>query len=176
MHRAHLNNIFRIKSFFVFGWISAFLCFSFIQSIYHNCLFRTADKFWLSHGTEHDCRSILQRHHTGPLSPAYCRTYLNQIYLSIFIQYYPFHFLTLHHQYPVFPWVLSDYTSRNLDLSSPASFRDLSKPIGAVNDERLLFFRERFRDMPHSPGACYTCGYLAVIFLTETKGYVDIFG
>ena len=26
-------------------------------------------------------------------------------------------------QYPVFPWVIQDYTSPQLDLSSPASFR-----------------------------------------------------
>lgn len=30
-------------------------------------------------------------------------------------------------QYPVFPWILKDYTSENLDLQNPASFRDLSK-------------------------------------------------
>jgi hypothetical protein len=28
-------------------------------------------------------------------------------------------------QYPVLPWVLTDYTSRTLDLSSPRVFRDL---------------------------------------------------
>ena len=30
-------------------------------------------------------------------------------------------------QYPVFPWVLSDYSSRILDLDDPSSFRDLTK-------------------------------------------------
>lgn len=30
----------------------------------------------------------------------------------------------------VFPWVLADYTSDTLDLNDPASFRDLSKPVG----------------------------------------------
>ena len=33
-------------------------------------------------------------------------------------------------QYPVFPWVLADYTSEELDLSDPKTFRDLSKPMG----------------------------------------------
>ncbi len=51
-------------------------------------------------------------------------------------------------QWPVFPWVLADYTSAALDLSNPASFRDLSKPIGALNPTRLDMFRERFREMP----------------------------
>jgi factor associated with neutral sphingomyelinase activation len=48
----------------------------------------------------------------------------------------------------VFPWVLADYSSATLDLSSPASFRDLSKPVGALNPARLADFRRRFKDMP----------------------------
>jgi Beige/BEACH domain len=28
-------------------------------------------------------------------------------------------------QYPVFPWILADYASHNLDLTNPASFRNL---------------------------------------------------
>jgi hypothetical protein len=51
-------------------------------------------------------------------------------------------------QWPVFPWVLADYVSTELDLDSPASFRDLSKPVGALNPARLEVFRERFREMP----------------------------
>ena len=30
-------------------------------------------------------------------------------------------------QYPVFPWILADYTSSTLNLTDPAVFRDLSK-------------------------------------------------
>ena len=51
-------------------------------------------------------------------------------------------------QWPVFPWILADYTSQALDLNSPASFRDLSKPIGALNPQRLDSYRFRFREMP----------------------------
>jgi len=32
-------------------------------------------------------------------------------------------------QYPVFPWILSDYESSVLDLTNPASYRDLRKPV-----------------------------------------------
>lgn len=46
-------------------------------------------------------------------------------------------------QYPVFPWVLADYTSDELDLNNPASFRDLSKPMGAVNERRRKQFEDR---------------------------------
>lgn len=30
-------------------------------------------------------------------------------------------------QYPIFPWILSNYTSEKLDLSEASNFRDLSK-------------------------------------------------
>jgi factor associated with neutral sphingomyelinase activation len=51
-------------------------------------------------------------------------------------------------QYPVFPWVVADYTSEVLDLNDPASFRDLSKPIGALSDGRLKEFQQRYQTMP----------------------------
>ncbi|XP_019412873.1 PREDICTED: BEACH domain-containing protein C2-like isoform X2 [Lupinus angustifolius] len=47
-------------------------------------------------------------------------------------------------QYPVFPWILSDYSSKSLDISNPSSFRDLSKPVGALNPDRLKRFQERY--------------------------------
>jgi len=61
-------------------------------------------------------------------------------------------------RYPVFPWVLNDYTSSKLDwkLSSiddregircNSMFRDLTKPIGALNEERLDQFKERLKSM-----------------------------
>ncbi|KAK4989327.1 Beige protein-like 1 [Elasticomyces elasticus] len=48
-------------------------------------------------------------------------------------------------QYPVFPWVLADYTSKELDLTDPRSFRDLSKPMGCQNPARESEFRDRYR-------------------------------
>ncbi|KAL7592537.1 hypothetical protein Lser_V15G31721 [Lactuca serriola] len=47
-------------------------------------------------------------------------------------------------QYPVFPWILSDYKSTHLDLANPSSYRDLSKPVGALNDDRLKKIQERY--------------------------------
>jgi len=74
-------------------------------------------------------------------------------------------------QYPVFPWVLSDYTSSTLDLNDPGVFRDLSRPIGALNEARLARFRERYHEMACDPhpgsdppflyGTHYSCpGYV----------------
>uniref|UniRef100_A0A3B4Z7F4 Neutral sphingomyelinase activation associated factor n=1 Tax=Stegastes partitus TaxID=144197 RepID=A0A3B4Z7F4_9TELE len=51
-------------------------------------------------------------------------------------------------QYPVFPWVVADYSSAQLDMTNAASFRDLSKPVGALNKERLDRLLARYRGMP----------------------------
>jgi hypothetical protein len=48
-------------------------------------------------------------------------------------------------QYPVFPWVLADYTSEELDLENPRTFRDLTKPMGCQTFERESEFRERYK-------------------------------
>ena len=48
-------------------------------------------------------------------------------------------------QYPVFPWVLADYESDSLDLTVHSTFRDLSKPMGALSPARLEHAMERFR-------------------------------
>jgi hypothetical protein len=54
-------------------------------------------------------------------------------------------------QYPVFPWVLTNYESKELDLSQPSNYRDLSKPIGALNPSRREYFEERYESW-ESPG------------------------
>ncbi|XP_040922193.1 protein FAN [Toxotes jaculatrix] len=51
-------------------------------------------------------------------------------------------------QYPVFPWVIADYASSQLDMTNAATFRDLSKPVGALNRERLDRLLARYRGMP----------------------------
>ena len=63
-------------------------------------------------------------------------------------------------QYPVFPWVLSSYDTATLDLTNPANFRDLSKPIGALNPARLATFWKRYNDMPE-PKFLYGTHYSA---------------
>ncbi|KAE8280592.1 WD repeat- and FYVE domain-containing protein 4 [Larimichthys crocea] len=50
-------------------------------------------------------------------------------------------------QYPVFPWVLADYQSETLNLSNPATFRDLSKPMGAQTEKRRQMFLQRYEDV-----------------------------
>lgn len=40
-------------------------------------------------------------------------------------------------QYFIFPWVLNDFTSNELRLNDDKYYRNLEKPIGALNQERL---------------------------------------
>ena len=62
-------------------------------------------------------------------------------------------------QYPVFPWILREFgnddvegggggtgggPAASIDLNDPSVYRDLSKPIGALNPKRLAELRERF--------------------------------
>lgn len=47
-------------------------------------------------------------------------------------------------QYPIFPWILADYDSEELDLSDALTFREFSKPMGAQSPDRLQQFSKRF--------------------------------
>jgi hypothetical protein len=60
-------------------------------------------------------------------------------------------------QYPVFPWILIDYKSTHLDLegknffnTDPSIYRDLSKPIGAINPDRLKILLDRLKSFDDS--------------------------
>ena len=75
-------------------------------------------------------------------------------------------------QYPVFPWVLADYTSEELDLKNPASFRDLSKPMGAQHISRQAEFIERYKtfaDMGdhNAPAFHYGTHYSSAMIVTS---------
>lgn len=47
-------------------------------------------------------------------------------------------------QYPVFPWILKDYDSEELDLTNPETYRDLSLPITAQLPEKQQQMREKY--------------------------------
>ena len=44
----------------------------------------------------------------------------------------------------MFPWVLTNYEDAEIDLSSPHNYRDLGRPIGALNPSRREYFEERY--------------------------------
>ncbi len=84
-------------------------------------------------------------------------------------------------QYPVFPWVLADYTSEELDLANPRSFRDLSKPMGCQNPERQADFRDRYqtfaemgdeRSPPFHYGTHYSSAMIVTSYLIRVQPFV----
>ncbi|KAE8693827.1 early nodulin-55-2-like [Hibiscus syriacus] len=83
-------------------------------------------------------------------------------------------------QYPVFPWILSDYSSKSLDLSDPSAFRDLSKPVGALNPERLKKFQERYAsfDDPVIPkfhyGSHYSSAGTVLYYLVRVEPFTTL--
>jgi len=84
-------------------------------------------------------------------------------------------------QYPVFPWVISDYTSPTIDLADPRIYRDLSKPIGALNQSRLETLVERsaaFMD-PEIPNFLYGSHYsnsgIVLFYLVRTEPFTSLF-
>ena len=83
-------------------------------------------------------------------------------------------------QYPVFPWVLTDYSSASLDLNDPSIYRDLSKPIGALNDDRWEIFEDRFESFQdeHIPafhyGSHYSSAGIALHYLLRLEPFTTM--
>ncbi|KAE8685031.1 WD repeat and FYVE domain-containing protein 3-like isoform X2 [Hibiscus syriacus] len=74
-------------------------------------------------------------------------------------------------QYPVFPWVLANYESDNLDLSDPNTFRKLEKPMGCQTPEGEEEFKTRYEswDDPEVPkfhyGSHYSSAGIVLFYL-----------
>ncbi|CAH1776878.1 unnamed protein product [Owenia fusiformis] len=84
-------------------------------------------------------------------------------------------------QYPVFPWVIVNYESAELDLSLPSNFRDLSKPIGALNPSRKAFFDERYTSWendtipPFHYGTHYSTSAFTLNWLLRIEPFTSMF-
>lgn len=49
-------------------------------------------------------------------------------------------------QYPIMPWIISNYESEQLDLENEGNFRNLMRPVGALTQERSNFARQKFNE------------------------------
>lgn len=84
-------------------------------------------------------------------------------------------------QYPVFPWILKDYSSEILNLSNPNSFRDLSLPMGALTEARRQAAIERYQqsgmagDKPFHFGTHYSSSMITCSFLIRLEPFTDMF-
>lgn len=83
-------------------------------------------------------------------------------------------------QYPVFPWVLRDYVSKKLNLADPSVFRDLSKPIGAVNPQRLGEILEKVKQLkesgmyPYMYSSGFSCPLSVCLFMLRLEPFTSL--
>ncbi|XP_056252740.1 neurobeachin a isoform X1 [Seriola aureovittata] len=84
-------------------------------------------------------------------------------------------------QYPIFPWVLTNYDSEELDLTLPGNFRDLSKPIGALNPKRAAFYAERYETWdddstpPHHYTTLYSTAHSTLMWMLRIEPFTTFF-
>lgn len=85
-------------------------------------------------------------------------------------------------QYPVFPWVIADYTSKELDLNNPKTYRNFCKPMGAQHPERESQFNERYdlllglndsQQQPFHYGTHYSSAMIVCSYLIRLRPFVD---
>ncbi|XP_028629467.1 WD repeat and FYVE domain-containing protein 3 [Grammomys surdaster] len=86
-------------------------------------------------------------------------------------------------QYPVFPWILADYDSQEVDLTNPKTFRNLAKPMGAQTDERLAQYKKRYKDWEdpngetpaYHYGTHYSSAMIVASYLVRMEPFTQIF-
>lgn len=82
-------------------------------------------------------------------------------------------------QYPIFPWVITNYedSEEEFDISEEKNYRDLSKPVGALNAEKFERFNKKFIEMclnysitepPYLYGTHYSTPAYVIYFLTRS--------
>jgi hypothetical protein len=122
----------------------------------YNCILEKANK---SCATERSVIEIMHQWVYGKLSNFDYLMALNSAAYRSFsdLSQYPLPFIG--RRYPVFPWVLKTYKGTTIDLGNQEVYRDLSKPIGALNPKRLAEVRERFEAMPEEDRFLYGTHY-----------------
>ncbi|KAI0273049.1 beach-domain-containing protein [Russula aff. rugulosa BPL654] len=84
-------------------------------------------------------------------------------------------------QYPVFPWVLQDYVSESLDLSSKDVFRDLTHPMGALTPARREAAQSRYENLesveekPFHYGTHFSSSMIVCHFLIRLAPFTNMF-
>eukprot|EP00127_Corallochytrium_limacisporum_P002424 Clim_evm65s119 gene=Clim_evmTU65s119 len=82
-------------------------------------------------------------------------------------------------QYPVFPWVVNEFDTPELDVTDRSVFRDLRAPMGAQSDARAAQFKERFelwedpegKIPPFHYGTHYSSAMIVSSYLIRTEPF-----
>jgi WD40 repeat protein len=85
-------------------------------------------------------------------------------------------------QYPVFPWVLSDYTSPRIDLRDPKFFRNFQWPMGAQVDSQRQLLQEKYEAsaslqddevLPYHTGSHYSTAAMVIWYLIRMEPFTS---
>ncbi|CAE7776012.1 BCHC2, partial [Symbiodinium sp. KB8] len=83
-------------------------------------------------------------------------------------------------QYPVLPWILSDYRNSPLNLMNASSFRDLTKPVGALDLKRVAQIKENYKSLkdegqlPFHYGSHYSTAGLICFYLLRLEPFTSM--
>ena len=92
-------------------------------------------------------------------------------------------------QYPIFPWVVADYSSFDLNLKDPRSFRDLKWPMGAQDPKQREMIYAKYDDLksayvageddgtmmpPFHYGTHYSVAGFVLWFLMRVEPYTSL--
>ncbi|CBZ27146.1 conserved hypothetical protein [Leishmania mexicana MHOM/GT/2001/U1103] len=85
-------------------------------------------------------------------------------------------------QYPVMPWVLSRYTESTLDLGDASAYRDLTKPVGALDELKAKQLQARYAewiacdpvaDQPYHYGTHYSTAAIVLYYLIRLQPFTS---
>lgn len=83
-------------------------------------------------------------------------------------------------QYPVMPWTLRAYDRATIDLEDAGAYRDLSKPVGALNEAKARQLQSRYAewissdvatDPPYHYGTHYSTAAIVLYFLIRLQPF-----
>jgi neurobeachin-like protein 1/2 len=92
-------------------------------------------------------------------------------------------------QYPIFPWIIADYASPELNLKDPRTFRDLRWPMGAQDLKQREMIQAKFDDLryvyseseddgsampPFHYGTHYSVAGFVLWFLMRVEPYTSL--
>lgn len=83
-------------------------------------------------------------------------------------------------EYPVFPWILTNYNSESIDLKNENNYRDLGKPVGTLNSKNLEYFLSRYQNLcdPYIPkfhyGSHYSSAGVILYYLVRLEPFTSL--
>ena len=82
-------------------------------------------------------------------------------------------------QYPIYPWILKDYSSNEIDLNESMTYRDLSFPIYAQDDETRTNLKEKYEsfednEVKYHCGSHYSNSGFVCYYLIRVKPFSNI--